>query len=60
MGGDTRQHAAVVRGDALRILNTVGGIKSAEVSKIYRQRNEHYRSAVEDLAQEKSKMRFQP
>jgi conjugative relaxase-like TrwC/TraI family protein len=50
LGGDTRQHSSVIRGDALRILNTVGGIKSAEVSKIYRQKNEHYRSAVEDLS----------
>ncbi len=50
LGGDTRQHASVVRGDALRILNTVGGIYTAEVSKIYRQKNETYRSAVENLA----------
>jgi conjugative relaxase-like TrwC/TraI family protein len=50
LGGDTRQHRSVVRGDALRILNTVGGIPSAEVSKIYRQRNADYRAAVEDLA----------
>lgn len=50
LGGDTRQHASVVRGDALRILNTVGGIKTAEVSKIYRQRNEQYRAAVQDLS----------
>lgn len=50
LGGDTRQHASVVRGDALRIINTVAGIKTAEVSKIYRQKNEHYKSAVEDLS----------
>lgn len=50
LGGDTRQHASVVRGDALRILNTVGGIKTAEVSKIYRQKNHLYKSAVEDLS----------
>ncbi len=50
LGGDTRQHASVVRGDALRILNTVAGIKSAEVSKIWRQKNEGYRSAVESLS----------
>jgi conjugative relaxase-like TrwC/TraI family protein len=50
LGGDTRQHSSVVRGDALRILNTVGGIKTAEVNKIYRQKNLHYRSAVEDLS----------
>ncbi len=50
LGGDTRQHSAVVRGDALRILNTVAGIQTAEVNKIYRQRNQDYRQAVEDLA----------
>jgi conjugative relaxase-like TrwC/TraI family protein len=48
--GDTRQHASVIRGDALRILNTVAGIKAAEVNKIYRQRHECYRKAVEDIA----------
>lgn len=50
LGGDTRQHASVVRGDALRILNTVAGIHTAEVSKIFRQKNEQYKSAVEDLS----------
>ena len=50
LGGDTRQHNSVVRGDALRILNTVGGIRTAEVSRIYRQRGADYRSAVGDLA----------
>ncbi|MDI1254585.1 MAG: MobF family relaxase [Flavobacterium sp.] len=50
LGGDTRQHSSVVRGDALRILNTVAGIRTAEVSKIYRQKNEDYKSAVEDLS----------
>ncbi|MBO0950588.1 MobF family relaxase [Fibrella forsythiae] len=50
LGGDTRQHASVIRGDALRILNTVGGIQTAEVSKIYRQRHAPYRAAVEDLS----------
>lgn len=50
LGGDTRQHASVIRGDALRILNTVGGIKTAEVSKIYRQKDARYRDAVQDLS----------
>jgi conjugative relaxase-like TrwC/TraI family protein len=50
LGGDTRQHASVVRGDALRILNTVAGIQPAEVNKIYRQKNEQYLKAVEDLS----------
>lgn len=50
LGGDVRQHASVVRGDALRILNTVGGIRSAEVSRIFRQKDAKYRAAVEDLS----------
>ena len=58
LGGDTRQHSSVIRGDALRILNTVGEIKTAEVSKIYRQRNEHYRKAVEDLSRGDVKTAF--
>lgn len=58
LGGDTRQHASVVRGDALRILNTVAGIKTAEVSKIYRQKNVKYRSAVEDLSKGEVKSAF--
>lgn len=57
--GDTRQHSSVERGDALRILNTVGGIKTAEVSKIYRQRNVHYRAAVEDLSKGDIKTAFE-
>lgn len=50
LGGDTRQHASVVRGDALRIVNKIAGVRTAEVSKIYRQQKEDYRAAVEDLS----------
>lgn len=50
LSGDTRQHTSVVRGDALRILNTVAGIKSAEVSHIFRQRHLAYRQAVQALS----------
>ncbi|MCX2495241.1 relaxase domain-containing protein [Pedobacter sp. PF22-3] len=50
LGGDTRQHSAVTRGQALLVLNKVGGIKAAEVNKIYRQRNLVYKQAIEDLA----------
>lgn len=57
--GDTRQHSAVTRGDALRILNTVGGIQCAEVSKIYRQKDAEYRTAVEYLSQGKAKQGFE-
>lgn len=58
LGGDTRQHSSVIRGDALRILNTVGGIQTAEVSKIYRQKNSIYKSAVEDLSKGNVKNAF--
>lgn len=58
LGGDTRQHSAVIRGDALRILSTVGGIRSAEVSKIYRQQKISYREAVEDLSKGDVKQAF--
>lgn len=50
LGGDTRQHSSVDRGDALRILNTVGKIKAAEVTKIYRQKGADYNQAVEYLS----------
>lgn len=50
LGGDTRQHASVVRGDALRILSTVGGIRPAEVDTIHRQKNPYYKEAVAHLA----------
>lgn len=50
LGGDTRQHSAVLRGDSLRVLNVVGGIRAAEVNKIYRQKDKQYSKAVEDLS----------
>lgn len=58
LGGDTRQHSSVSRGDALRILNTVAGIKTAEISKIHRQRNYQYRDAVKDLSNGQVKSAF--
>lgn len=59
-GGDTRQHSAVVRGDALRILNTVGGIRAAEISTIRRQKdNPAYLAAVQDLAHGNTKSGFE-
>ena len=59
LSGDIRQHTSVTRGDALRILTSVAGIKTAEVSKIYRQKNEHYRNAVHDLSKGKVKAAFE-
>lgn len=48
--GDTRQHSSPERGDALRIINTIGGVHTAEVSKIYRQTRAEYKAAVQNLA----------
>ncbi len=47
--GDTRQHTAVERGDALRLLETQAGLRSAEIREIRRQRGE-YREAIELLS----------
>jgi len=56
--GDTRQHASVVRGDALRILHTVAGITPANVSKIFRQKKQDYREAVQALSDGDAKTAF--
>ena len=47
--GDSRQHHAVERGDALRVLEKYGGIVPAEVSYILRQRG-IYKEAVQRLS----------
>lgn len=48
--GDTAQHHAVQRGDALKILETEAHIKPAEVRAIRRQTNKEYREACQLLA----------
>lgn len=48
--GDTAQHHAVQRGDALKILETEAHIKPAEVREIRRQTNKQYREACQLLA----------
>ncbi|MBL7711776.1 MAG: AAA family ATPase, partial [Chitinophagaceae bacterium] len=50
LAGDTRQHSSVDKGDALRILNKFGKIKTAEVSEIHRQKNADYKDAVQALS----------
>lgn len=50
LSGDTRQHNSVERGDALRVMETFGGIKPMRISKIQRQKNDHYRDAVKQLS----------
>jgi len=51
--GDTGQHASVVRGDALRILEQHSNFQSGQLTRIRRQRKAEYRKAVELAAQKR-------
>lgn len=48
--GDTGQHSGVERGDALRVLETHGGLKPAQLDQIFRQKDPIYNDAVKHLA----------
>ncbi len=48
--GDIKQHGSVERGDSLRIIQKFGGVKPAVISKIQRQKNADYRSAVKSIS----------
>ena len=50
LSGDSKQHSAVARGDALRIIEENSGMKFAELREIRRQKNDAYRSAVGDIS----------
>ncbi len=50
LSGDPRQHSAVDRGDAMRILKTVGGIPQASLEHIYRQKQDMYKTAVNHIS----------
>ncbi len=49
LSGDVRQHQAVERGDALRVLETHAGMKSAELTTIQRQQNAAYKEVIQSL-----------
>ncbi len=49
--GDPRQHTAVQRGDAMRILRQVAGVPIPSVNRIYRQKGKVYREAVEAISE---------
>lgn len=57
--GDDRQHRAVARGDAFRVLNEVAGLPTVGTRTIYRQKREEYRAAVADIAEGKTAQGFQ-
>jgi conjugative relaxase-like TrwC/TraI family protein len=59
LSGDTAQHTAVERGDALRLLETYAGLKAAQLTEIRRQKSEQYREAVRDLAKGDARRGFE-
>jgi conjugative relaxase-like TrwC/TraI family protein len=50
MSGDSRQHSAVARGDAFRLLQSEAGLAVAELKTIRRQKKSEYRQAVEAIS----------
>jgi conjugative relaxase-like TrwC/TraI family protein len=51
LSGDSAQNNAVLRGDALRILEKDSGLRFGVLKQIRRQTNEHYRNAVAAIAE---------
>jgi conjugative relaxase-like TrwC/TraI family protein len=49
LSGDTAQHRAVERGDALRILERHANLQAAELQEIWRQKAEAHKAVVADL-----------
>lgn len=49
LSGDTAQHRAVERGDALRILEKHAGLQAAELKEIWRQKADSHKAVVADL-----------
>ncbi len=50
LSGDKRQHTAVVRGDAMRIIEEEAGLPIAELKQVKRQTSEQYRDAVQAIS----------
>jgi ATP-dependent exoDNAse (exonuclease V) alpha subunit len=50
LSGDTRQHHAVERGDAFRVMERAGAVTQAALTKIFRQQIAALRDAVYDLS----------
>ena len=49
LSGDTAQHRAVERGDALRILENYAGLQAAELTEIWRQKANSHKAVVASL-----------
>jgi ATP-dependent exoDNAse (exonuclease V) alpha subunit len=59
LSGDTAQHRAVERGDALRILEKHAGLQAAELKEIWRQKADSHKAIVADLRAGDLKNAFQ-
>lgn len=57
--GDIKQHGAVERGDALRIIQEYGGVKPAYITKIQRQQKWDYKTAVKAISEGKMDKGFE-
>jgi len=51
LAGDSKQHNAVLRGDALRILEQDAGMQFASLTQIHRQTNDDYRKAIAAISE---------
>ncbi len=51
LSGDKKQHTAVVRGDALRIIEEEAGLPFAEIKGVKRQTHAGYRAAVQAISE---------
>ena len=49
LSGDTAQHRAVERGDALRLLEQHAGLQAAELKEIWRQKADSHKAIITDL-----------
>lgn len=50
LSGDPRQHTAVMRGDAMRLMQDVGKIRQVSMETIYRQKEASYKAAVKEIS----------
>jgi conjugative relaxase-like TrwC/TraI family protein len=58
LSGDTRQHHSVERGDSVRVLENLGALKPAVLTKIFRQKIAALRDAIGELAKGKTESGF--
>ena len=50
LSGDPRQHTAIMRGDAMRLMQEVGKIPQVSMETIYRQKEASYKAAVKEIS----------